>query len=366
MNNFLPRVFYLLATLAWALLLWRHPTTTFTAACFSCLGQPFYRRLRRKSRHWSNKLRGTSSPRLAAFQRALLRHMPLYGYTLALLACMTTPMAALILLVAPQASSGLERLRELQTNNFQIPPEWLAPLQQWRSILAEYPHIEKMINDFFNDIEALMNDATNMLLSWSVDVLGGTMSVLWILFLFFTLTVLFTLYSRLIYIIAGRVFVLPQALLRRFANAIHRALRAVMMGIALVALIQGFLCGIGFAAAGFKNAAFWGMLATLTALVPVVGTAIIWLPLSLSLWFTGKTMAAVGLILWGVLAVAMVDNLLRPLFLHHGINAPFLVLITAILCGLNAFGAVGLIAGPVLLAFAIQAVEESNKFYIRE
>ena len=75
------------------------------------------------------------------------------------------------------------------------------------------------------------------------------------------------------------------------------------------------------------------------------------------------TMAAVGLALWGMLAVAGVDNVLRPLFLRQGINAPFFVLILAILCGLASFGPVGLIAGPVLLSFAMQAVEEANHFY---
>ena len=74
-------------------------------------------------------------------------------------------------------------------------------------------------------------------------------------------------------------------------------------------------------------------------------------------------MAAVGLALWGMLAVAGVDNVLRPLFLRQGINAPFFVLILAILCGLASFGPVGLIAGPVLLSFAMQAVEEANHFY---
>ena len=363
MNYFLPRIFYLLSASAWGLLLWSHPTVIFTAACLACLALPFYRGLRRNCRLWRKKLLCRAPQKNVNIRILLLRHMPLYAYTLSLLAAMMAPLAALILLVAPQASSGMARLRELQANNFQIPADWLAPFRQWQENLAEYPRLEKMINDVFRHLDTLLNDAANMLLSWSFNMLGGTMTVLWTIFLFITLAVLFTLYARRIRVITGRLFLLPQPMLCRFISAIRRALRAVMLGIALVAVIQGFLCGIGFAVAGFKNAAFWAALATLTAPIPIVGTALIWLPLSLSLWFTGNTMAAVGLALWGILAVAMVDNLLRPLFLRHGIKASFLVLITAILCGLNAFGAVGLLAGPVLLVFAIQAVEESNKFY---
>ena len=73
--------------------------------------------------------------------------------------------------------------------------------------------------------------------------------------------------------------------------------------------------------------------------------------------------SGIGLALWGVVVVAGVDNVLRPLFLQQGIKAPFFVLIIAILCGMASFGPVGLIAGPVLLAFAIQAVEEGNCTY---
>ena len=94
-----------------------------------------------------------------------------------------------------------------------------------------------------------------------------------------------------------------------------------------------------------------------------MGTALVWVPLCLSLWFTGNSMAAVGLALWGTVAVAGVDNVLRPLFLQQGIKAPFFVLIIAIICGLASFGAVGLIVGPVLLAFALQSLEEARVLY---
>ena len=74
-------------------------------------------------------------------------------------------------------------------------------------------------------------------------------------------------------------------------------------------------------------------------------------------------MPAVGLALWGTLAVTSVDNILRPLFLQQGINAPFFVLIIAILCGLGSFGPMGLIIGPRAAGIAMQAVEEAHQTY---
>ena len=294
---------------------------------------------------------------------ALSSYVPLGGYVTVLLSSLLAPVAVLALLVSPQAVAGLARLRELQANNFQLPPHWLEYIHAVRRSLAEYPSIEKALNEAIDNIDTLFSDAVGMLVSRSFGFVGSTMTVLWTLFLFLMLTVLFTVYSRRIRKVTCRIFHIPQELLTRFTTAIHRALKAIMLGIVLVALAQGALCGVGFAVAGVNQPAFWGMLATLVAPIPMVGTAIVWAPLCISLWFSGKTMAAVGLALWGCLAVAGVDNVLRPFFLRQGINAPFLVLILAILCGLSAFGAVGLIAGPVLLAFAMQSVEEANRYY---
>ena len=360
----LPRLLYILAALALYLLLWRNPVTIFMAACLSCLSLPLYRALQKKGRLWRKRLETTAGQiRWRKFRVALSSSLPLYAYIATLLSAILVPIATLALLVTPQAAAGFERLRELQANNFQLPPEWVANIQQWRQSLEEYPRVEKMVSDFLQKLDAFFGDAMSLLLSRSMDFLGGTMTVLWTGFLFFTLTVIFTSYARHIRKISGRIFHIPQSMLARFTTAIHRALRGILLGIVLVAAAQGMLCGIAFAVAGVRQPAFWGLLATLVAPIPVIGTAIVWVPLCLSLWFTGKGMAAVGLALWGVVVVAGVDNVLRPLFLQQGIKAPFFVLIIAILCGMASFGPVGLIAGPVLLAFAIQAVEEGNCTY---
>ena len=364
MSALLPRIFYLLAAFAILLLLWPNPVTLFMAACFSCLTLPIYRRqlcraklrIRQLERHWPQGFR-------RRFCTACLRQQPMYGYIIFIISTLVIPVGTLVLLVSPQAAAGLARLRELRENNFQLPEHWQQSIREMLDTLPDIPSIEQSFNDLVKNLDSMASDAVGMLVSHSFDVLGGTMNVLWTTFLFLTLTVIFTAYARPIRIMAGRLFQMPQQQLHRFIHAIYRALRAIMLGVVLVALAQGFLCGIGFAVAGVNQPAFWGMLAALVAPIPMVGTALVWLPLCISLWFTGKTMAAVGLGLWGMLAVTSVDNVLRPLFLRQGIDAPFFVLILAILCGLASFGPVGLIAGPVLLAFAIQARKEADHIY---
>lgn len=365
MTALLPRLFYISAAFALYLLLQPYPVTIFMAACFACLTLPLYRGLTLKARAWQGVLEreGGGQRRLSLrFRLAAARFGPVYSYTIFIVAAVFTPVAALVLLVAPQAAAGLARLRELRANNFQLPPDCVEYIQQIRELLAGYPRLEKTVDDFFRNVDTLFFDAVG-LLTRGADVLGGTMTVLWTTFLFFMLTVFFAVYARRIRILTARILHLPQTVLRRFVTAAHRALRAIMLGIVLVSLAQGFLCGIGFAVTGIRQPAFWGLLSTLTAPIPIIGTTLVWLPLCLSLWFSGKTAAAVGLGLWGILAVSNVDNFLRPLFLRQGINAPFFALLASILCGLAVFGPVGLIVGPVLLTFAVQALTEGNRFY---
>lgn len=364
MVKFLPRSLYVVTGVACFLLVWPNPVMLFLAACFSCLTLPVYRKLHERADKWWHKL--LVKPDLTTRERALLRFyrvFPITVYSLFILLSFLTPIAVLILLVAPQAAAGLNRLQELRASNFQMPASWLVHIDRIRAEIAEYPTIEKALNDTINNLDSMLTGYIGMLVSQGFGFLGSTVTLIWLTFLFLMLTILFTRYARDIRKVCSRILRLPNSMLGRFILAAHKALKGVMLGIVLVALVQGALCGIGFYFAGVNQPAFWGLLATLVAPIPAIGTAFVWFPLCITLWFTGKTVAAIGLALWGALFVSSIDSVLRPFFLKQGINAPFLVLILVILCGMNSFGAVGLIAGPVLLAIALQALDEANFYY---
>ena len=334
----MPLILYLCAAVAWWLLLYPYPVTVFMAACLSCALFPLFQRI----------------------QKRLPGARGLCAYVAAVALMIALPISVLVLLVVPQAAAGLHMLQKLKEDNFQVPPSWLEYWEQLKVKLSAIPGFETLLNDLTQNVEAMVSKTIGTLISGGVGLVGSTLSALWLIFLFLTLTVLCTAYAERLYSVSAALARMPEGMLDRFITAIRGALRGVLLGVVLVALAQGLLCGVGFAMAGVKQPAFWGLLATLVAPIPVVGTALVWLPLCLMLWFTGSTFAAVGLALWGMLAVAGVDNVLRPLFLKQGINAPIFVLVLAILCGLASFGPVGLIAGPVAVAFAIQAVKEAD------
>lgn len=120
----------------------------------------------------------------------------------------------------------------------------------------------------------------------------------------------------------------------------------------LIAAIQGTLGGIAFAIAGIPGAFFWGVVLTFFSLLPVVGSALIWVPAAAWLAFTGhweKGLVVVA-ICWGV--AGTVDNVLRQLLLRNRTELNSLLLFIGVLGGVNVFGMLGLVVGPAILAAA--------------
>ncbi len=134
-------------------------------------------------------------------------------------------------------------------------------------------------------------------------------------------------------------------------SKIEIAVSSVVKGALTTAIVQGFMVGIGFALFGIPNPILWGVVATIAALIPLVGTGLITMPAAVWLLLTGHIGAGVGLIFWGLACVGLIDNVLQPYMMKRGIDVhPFLILLS-VFGGLAYFGPVGFLAGPIVLAF---------------
>ena len=140
-------------------------------------------------------------------------------------------------------------------------------------------------------------------------------------------------------------------------NKLALAINSVIKGNLAVALIQGTLTAVGFAIFGVPNAALWGSVAAITALIPGIGTALVLIPAILYLFFSGETFFAGGLLLWGIIAVGLVDNFLGPKLASRGMRLhPFLILLS-ILGGIGWFGPLGFLLGPLVLSLLFALLE---------
>jgi predicted PurR-regulated permease PerM len=132
---------------------------------------------------------------------------------------------------------------------------------------------------------------------------------------------------------------------------LERVINSVIKGSLLIALIQGIFAGVGYLIFGVPNAALWGAATTLTALIPGIGTAVVIVPAMGYLFLIGKSSAAIGLLIWGVLVVGLIDNIFKPQLIASGAGIhPFLILLS-VLGGLTVFGIYGFLLGPILLSF---------------
>lgn len=142
-----------------------------------------------------------------------------------------------------------------------------------------------------------------------------------------------------------------QRLLAQFVTVV----RATVKGNIVIAVVQGVLGGVAFAVMGLPGALLWGTLMSLLSLLPAVGAALVWGPVAAYMLFTGQVWSAVGLTLWGVLAIGLVDNVLRPILVGRDTRLPdYLVLVTT-LGGIAVFGINGFVIGPVIAAMFLVA-----------
>jgi predicted PurR-regulated permease PerM len=143
-----------------------------------------------------------------------------------------------------------------------------------------------------------------------------------------------------------------EALLLRIRDVVHASIH----GVAIIATIQGVLCGAMFWVLGIPAAALWGLVTVCASMVPFVGTAGVWVPGTLYLLATGAWPKAIVLAVWGAAVVSSVDNVLRPRLVAGRVRLSGLAMFVAMLGGLKAFGALGIILGPVLFATAAAIV----------
>lgn len=144
-----------------------------------------------------------------------------------------------------------------------------------------------------------------------------------------------------------------QNILDKMENSVN----SVIKGSLFIAIAQGVLSGIGFLVFGVPAPVLWGSVATVAALVPSVGTALIIIPAAIFLFATVGTWQAVGLLIWGLIIVGLVDNVLRPVLLERGIKVhPFLILVSVV-GGIGLFGPLGFLLGPIVLSLLFALIE---------
>jgi predicted PurR-regulated permease PerM len=231
--------------------------------------------------------------------------------------------------------------------------------RRWQESLSQHPRLAAAVESISRrvDLKALVGDWTGGaakllrgILAASIAAATGWLIMVFVLFFFLRdrARVLATV-TRFLPLTRAEV----AELFKVTADTVH----ATVYGTLGVALIQGTLGGLAFWWLGLPAPLLWGAVMAVLSVLPVLGAALVWMPAAAYLALQGQWADAILLSGFGLVVVGLIDNLVYPLIVKERIRLHAVPVFIAILGGLIAFGASGIVLGPLLLALTDELVK---------
>jgi predicted PurR-regulated permease PerM len=146
-------------------------------------------------------------------------------------------------------------------------------------------------------------------------------------------------------------------------ETLRATLSSVMRGLMLTALVQGASIGLGMLVFGVPYWAFLAIFSAGMGLLPIGGTALVWVPAAGWLYHASGWASALGFVVWCSVAIAVIDNFIKPMAMRHGTGLPTLALFFGIAGGLEAYGPIGLFLGPAVMSVFAALLRVYRKTY---
>ena len=137
---------------------------------------------------------------------------------------------------------------------------------------------------------------------------------------------------------------------RDITRKIGDVIYASLYGLVVTAFVQGALGGVGFWLFDIPSPILWGFVTVILSMIPFVGAWVVWLPAAVYKLFSGEMFNGVGLLLYGAIIVSTIDNIIRPKIVGSKAKIHPIVVLLGVLGGLEVFGLLGIIIGPLILA----------------
>ncbi len=151
---------------------------------------------------------------------------------------------------------------------------------------------------------------------------------------------------------------------RNVMREIYMIVRSNAIGIPLIAIVQGSIAYVGYIICGVPAALFWAVVTCFATILPVVGAALVWVPMALVLGLENRWGASVGLLIYGTLVITQSDNIIRLVLQKKMADTHPLVTVLGVVIGLPLFGFMGVIFGPLILAMFVFFVHIFKRKYL--
>ncbi len=209
------------------------------------------------------------------------------------------------------------------------------------------------MSTFAPTIQKMIEPVSNWILAAAVNVSHGLLQMAIVTFIIFFFYRDGSWFAQRVKELLER---LSGNLSDEFFSILVNTTRSVIFGLIGTALAQGVVAGIGFYLTDVPRPIVLSALVTLLSIIPI-GPPLVWMPAAAWLYATGHAGAAVFLVLWGIFAVSSVDNFIKPILISRGSSLPLALIFLGVFGGVIAFGFLGLILGPVLLALGLAMLD---------
>ena len=324
--------FFLLLFFGVAALFWKviapFATVLITAAIVAIVITPVERHVR----HW------VGHPKVSAVIMLTL-----------VLSAIVLPLATIALLTAKQA---VQIVQDTVGN-----PAWLQTFDVYTLPVIRVlpPIVAQQLAAV--DITALFHTIATWVAQNIGSAFASTADLLFKTFIFFVALYFFLVDREKIHAELIALSPLRKSIDESIARRMIATVRGVVFGSLIIAIVQGVVAAVGLTLFGVPGALIWAGLVVIAAQVPMLGTSVIMLPAVLYLFATGHAPQAIGLLIWSLAAVGLVDNLLQPFVVGSRTRMHALLILLSMLGGLQAFGPIGFIFGPTILAAFLVMIE---------
>lgn len=254
------------------------------------------------------------------------------------------PAAIITTVVTLEAKHGYHFMRGMMNGQELTLPPFLS---QWSGYLPQ--------------IKEIATDLAGQLIGFIQGIVKGIPSVILSIFITIFSTYYFLKHGRDLYNFLAEIVPLPEGKYNQIIKRFDDLSRGMIMGQVVVGLVQGVLAALGFMFAGVPSPLLFGALTAIISIIPLLGAALVWVPVDLYLFFhglmTGNYWPAIILFFYGMFVISLIDNLLKPKIVgDHAKIHPLLVLF-GILGGIQLFGLPGILIGPLILTIFDLVIE---------
>jgi predicted PurR-regulated permease PerM len=272
--------------------------------------------------------------------------------TLLVIITILVPVTLITLAVIGELRGIVSHLETNPLRVFDVDHPVLGPWLRW---LDQYVDVDRFQDPAF--VRARLEGLTGILANSTLGFVGGAVSTI-----VQTLLVIFTMFylfrdGDAIRRAAYDMVPVRRSQARDVVARMKEVIGATVYGVIVIALIQGVLGAAIFFALGLPSPLLWGVVMFFLSMIPMAGAFLVWAPAALYLAFTGAWTRAAILVAWGVLVVGSIDNVLSPRLVGKKTRMHELLVFFSVLGGLEVFGVLGVVLGPVVVAVTLALIE---------